>query len=675
MGKKSKYLVTAALPYANNYIHIGHIAGAYLPPDIYVRLKRLNDEELVFICGSDEHGTAIEMAALTENVTPKEIIDRYHYSNKESFEKLNIKFDIYSRTSNEIHHKTAQEFFLNLFDKNLLTQKTEKQLYSEKEKRFLADRFIIGTCPVCGFEEARGDECENCGSNLSPLELINPKSKITGDIPVEKETTLFYFPFGSYQEELSKWIDSKTDWKQNVINYCKGWFKTGLRERAITRDLDWGVKVPLENQNGKVIYVWFEAPIGYISMSKELFIEKGNPDGWKDYWFDKDTKLVHFIGKDNIVFHSIMFPAMLMAHGDYILPYNVPANEFLNFSGAKFSKSKGNGILVKDIVKIFPADVIRYALAVNFPETKDSDFTWDDLQAKNNNELAAILGNFINRTVVFAKSKFDGKIPSAEIKNENDEKILESIKLSASRVNEFIDKFRFRDGITEMMNSVRAANKYFNDSEPWKLIKSDKARCGSVINTCLEICHSIAVLINPLLPDTSKAILEILNKDESDLKWNKIGRRVLKQDTILGENKILFPQIEDSLIIRLNEEYSSKTEKLVETDETNLVSIDDFRKLELKVAKIMDCERVPKSKKLLKLKLKVGDKSKQIVAGISEYYEPEKLLGKLVVIVNNLQPSKLMGIESQGMLLAAKKNGELKIVTVEGDIEEGADVN
>lgn len=675
MGKKSKYLVTAALPYANNYIHIGHIAGAYLPPDIYVRFKRLNDEELVFICGSDEHGTAIEMAALTENVTPKEIIDRYHYSNKESFEKLNIKFDIYSRTSNEIHHKTAQEFFLNLFDKNLLTQKTEKQLYSEKEKRFLADRFIIGTCPVCGFEEARGDECENCGSNLSPLELINPKSKITGDIPVEKETTLFYFPFGSYQEELSKWIDSKTDWKQNVINYCKGWFKTGLRERAITRDLDWGVKVPLENQNGKVIYVWFEAPIGYISMSKELFIEKGNPDGWKDYWFDKDTKLVHFIGKDNIVFHSIMFPAMLMAHGDYILPYNVPANEFLNFSGAKFSKSKGNGILVKDIVKIFPADVIRYALAVNFPETKDSDFTWDDLQAKNNNELAAILGNFINRTVVFAKSKFDGKIPSAEIKNENDEKILESIKLSASRVNEFIDKFRFRDGITEMMNSVRAANKYFNDSEPWKLIKSDKARCGSVINTCLEICHSIAVLINPLLPDTSKAILEILNKDESDLKWNKIGRRVLKQDTILGENKILFPQIEDSLIIRLNEEYSSKTEKLVETDETNLVSIDDFRKLELKVAKIMDCERVPKSKKLLKLKLKVGDKSKQIVAGISEYYEPEKLLGKLVVIVNNLQPSKLMGIESQGMLLAAKKNGELKIVTVEGDIEEGADVN
>lgn len=675
MGKKSKYLVTAALPYANNYIHIGHIAGAYLPPDIYVRLKRLNDEELVFICGSDEHGTAIEMAALTENVTPKEIIDRYHYSNKESFEKLNIKFDIYSRTSNEIHHKTAQEFFLNLFDKNLLTQKTEKQLYSEKEKRFLADRFIIGTCPVCGFEEARGDECENCGSNLSPLELINPKSKITGDIPVEKETTLFYFPFGSYQEELSKWIDSKTDWKQNVINYCKGWFKTGLRERAITRDLDWGVKVPLENQNGKVIYVWFEAPIGYISMSKELFIEKGNPDGWKDYWFDKDTKLVHFIGKDNIVFHSIMFPAMLMAHGDYILPYNVPANEFLNFSGAKFSKSKGNGILVKDIVKIFPADVIRYALAVNFPETKDSDFTWDDLQAKNNNELAAILGNFINRTVVFAKSKFDGKIPSAEIKNENDEKILESIKLSASRVNEFIDKFRFRDGITEMMNSVRAANKYFNDSEPWKLIKSDKARCGSVINTCLEICHSIAVLINPLLPDTSKAILEILNKDESDLKWNKIGRRVLKQDTILGENKILFPQIEDSLIIRLNEEYSSKTEKQVETVETNLVSIDDFRKLELKVAKIMDCERVPKSKKLLKLKLKVGDKSKQIVAGISEYYEPEKLLGKLVVIVNNLQPSKLMGIESQGMLLAAKKNGELKIVTVEGDIEEGADVN
>lgn len=675
MKNKTKYLVTAALPYANNYIHIGHIAGAYLPPDIYVRWKRLRGEELIFICGSDEHGTAIEMAALTENVTPKEIIDRYHYSNKESFEKLNIKFDIYSRTSSEIHHETAQEFFVNLYNKNLLTQKTEKQLYSEKEKRFLADRFITGTCPVCGYEEARGDECENCGSNLSPSELINPRSKITGDIPVEKETTLLYFPFGDYQKQLSEWINSKTDWKQNVINYCKGWFKTGLRERAITRDLDWGVKVPLKNQEGKVIYVWVEAPIGYISITKELFINRGNPDGWKDFWFNKDTKLIHFIGKDNIVFHSIMFPAMLMAHGDFILPYNVPANEFLNIGGAKFSKSKGNGILVRDIVNLFPADVIRYTIATNFPENKDSDFTWEDLQAKNNSELAAILGNFINRTVVFTKSKFDNKIPSLQNADIKDEEILEIFKNASSTVSDLYEKFRFRDAITETMNAVRAANKYFNDSEPWNLVKTDIEKCKSVINTCLEVCHSIAVIINPIIPDTSREILGILNKDDSDLKWEKIGSRVLKADNMLGENKILFPQIEESVINKLNEEYLVNKIQDDVKEKTNLVSIEDFRKLELKVAKILECEKVPKSKKLLKLKLKIGDKNKQIVAGISEYYKPEYLIGKLVVIVNNLQPSKLMGIESEGMLLAAKKNGELRIVTVEGDIGEGADVN
>ncbi|MEO8666387.1 MAG: methionine--tRNA ligase, partial [Ignavibacteria bacterium] len=380
MQKRTKYLVTAALPYANNYIHIGHIAGAYLPSDIYVRFRRLNGDDIIFISGSDEHGTAIEMASIEEKVTPKEIIDRYHFSNKKAFADLGIDFDIFSRTSNPIHHETSREIFKKLYDKNLLVEKTEKQLYSNKEKRFLADRYITGTCPVCGYEEARGDECPNCGSNLSPLELKNPRSKITGDIPVVKESTNLYFPLGRYQEKLSKWIFSKDNWKQNVINYCKGWFNAGLRDRAITRDLDWGVKVPVDKYSDKVIYVWFEAPIGYISATKELFIERNQPDKWKEYWQNENTKLIHFLGKDNIVFHAIIFPAMLIAHGDYILPDNIPANEFLNIGGEKLSKSKGNGILAKDIVEKFSPDVIRYTIASNLPENKDSEFTWKDLQ-------------------------------------------------------------------------------------------------------------------------------------------------------------------------------------------------------------------------------------------------------------------------------------------------------
>ncbi len=406
---KNKLLVTAALPYANGYIHLGHIAGAYLPADIFVRFKRLCNEDVIFISGSDEHGTAIEISAMKEKVTPKEIIDRYHIANKDAFDKLGISFDIYSRTSNDIHHKTAQDFFLNLFDKGLLIQKTEKQLYSEKDKRFLADRFVEGTCPICGYEEARGDQCESCGSNLTPLELKNPKSKISGDTPVVKEAVNFYFPLEQFQPKLEEWIKTKTNWKANVKNYCEGWFKTGLKDRAITRDLDWGVKVPVKDSEGKVIYVWFEAPIGYISATKEYFIEQDEPDKWRDYWCSENSRMIHFIGKDNIIFHAIVFPAMLMAHGSFNLPDNVPANEFLNLDGAKLSKSKGHGILVKDVVTEFNPDVVRYAIASNMPENKDSDFSFRDLQAKNNNELAAILGNFINRTVVFAKNKFDTK--------------------------------------------------------------------------------------------------------------------------------------------------------------------------------------------------------------------------------------------------------------------------
>ena len=659
---KNKYLVTAALPYANGFLHLGHIAGAYLPADIYVRFRRLCNDEIIFVCGSDEHGTAIEISAMKEKTTPKEIIDRFHFANKKAFEDLGLSFDIYSRTSHKIHHKTSQEFFLNLYNKGILLQKSEKQLYSEKDKRFLADRFVEGTCPICGYEEARGDQCENCGSNLSPLELKNPKSKISGDTPVVKEAKNFYFPLEKFQAQLEDWIKAKTNWKANVKNYCEGWFKTGLKDRAITRDLEWGVKVPLKEYEGKVIYVWFEAPIGYISITKELFEERGTPEKWKDYWFGKDVKMVHFIGKDNIIFHAIVFPAMLMAHGEYILADNVPANEFLNLEGGKLSKSKGHGILVQDIVKDINPDVVRYTLASNLPENKDADFSWDDFQTKNNNELAAILGNFINRTVVFAKSKFDNKIPD---RHSNSDDILSTMKEQSKVVAECIENYRFRDAVNETMNAIRAANKYFNDSEPWKVIKENKEKCAEIINNCLQICYSIAIIISPILPFTSERILKILNADKTDFAWDKIGDIVLKIGTELGENEILFPQLE----LKKEEKHEE-----VNVPEEEMIDIDYFKKIKLKTAKVIECEAVQKSKKLLKLQLQVGDRKKQIIAGIAEHYKPEEMVGKTIVIVDNLKKTKLMGIESEGMLLAAKKDGKLALVTPEKEFESDGDV-
>ncbi len=671
MLNKEKFLVTAALPYANNYLHIGHIAGAYLPPDIFVRYKRLIGEDVIFICGSDEHGTAIEMASIQEGVSPKEIIDRYHFSNKQAFEDLKICFDIYSRTSNESHQKTAGEFFMNLYNKGILYLKSEKQLYSEKEKRFLADRFVTGTCPVCGYENARGDECENCGSNLSPLELINPKSKITGDSPIVKESTHFYFPLEKYQEQISNWLNSKDNWKQNVINYCKGWLKGGLKDRAITRDLEWGVKVPIEGYDDKVIYVWFEAPIGYITATKELFEQKGEPEKWKEYWMGENTKLIHFIGKDNIVFHSIIFPAMLMAHGDYVLPANVPANEFLNIGGQKQSKSRGTGILVKDIVKSFSADAVRYALTASLPENRDTDFSWEDLQMRNNNELAAILGNFVNRTVVFAKNKFGNAIPPASEWDDTANEVFAFVSEQSRLIGQHIENFRFRDALGEAMNVARAANKYFNDTEPWKLVKSDREKCGTIIRNCLQLCGSLAVLFRPFLPDASDKIFGILGVNGNNVKWNDASDIVLETGRELGNNEILFPIIENEQISQASGEES----KAVKEELNVLMGIDDFKKVALKVGEIIECEKVPNSKKLLKLKLKIGDKEKQIVSGISEHYKPDELIGKLIIVVDNLKPSKLMGIDSEGMLLAAKHGSELKIVTVDGKISSGADVN
>lgn len=548
IGNYNRILVTSALTYANGDTHLGHIAGSILPADMYVRYLRLAGYDVVYICGSDEYGTAIEMSAIKEGITPETIIDKYHSANKKAYEDLGMSFDIYSRTSSAYHKKTAQAFFMELYNKGLLTQRTEKQLYSEKEGRFLADRFVIGTCPVCGFEEATGDECENCGSSLSPLELKNPRSKITGDTPVVKESTHYFFPLASYQDKLKSWIESKTDWKPNVVNYCKGWFKTGLKDRAITRDLNWGIPVPVEGNDGKVIYVWFEAPIGYISNTIELFESKGEPEKWKQYWQEKDTKLVHFLGKDNIIFHAIFFPAMLMAHGDYVLADNVPANEFMNLEGSKQSKSKGHAIYVKDVVEKFNPDSIRYAIASNLPENKDTDFYFEDLQAKNNNELGSILGNFVNRTFVFAEKYFEGKVPPAGKFEEIDTNIVDSLKSYTERIASYYENYKFKDALTETMNLVRDANKYFNDSEPWKVIKESKERCGTIINTCLQLCHTFAILFDPVLPFTSGKILRMLGAGKENFSWDKASELSLESGHKLNKPEILFRKIEDSEI-------------------------------------------------------------------------------------------------------------------------------
>lgn len=547
-GNYKRILVTSALTYANGHTHLGHIAGSLLPADMYVRYLRLAGYEVIYVCGSDEHGTAIDMAAIKEGLTPKEVVDKYHFANKKAYESLGMSFDIYSRTSTDIHTKTAQAFFMELYDKGLLYLKTEKQLYSEKEGRFLADRFVIGTCPVCNYEEARGDECENCGSSLSPLELKDPRSTITGDTPTVKESTNFYFPLSRFQDRLKEWINSKKDWKPNVVNYCNGWFRTGLKDRSISRDLEWGVPIPVKGNEGKVIYIWFEAPLGYVSNTKELFEQRGEPDKWKDYWLSDDTKLVHFLGKDNIIFHAIFFPAMLMAHEGYVLADNVPANEYMNLEGSKQSKSKGHAILVQDIVKKYNPDSIRYAVATNMPENKDTDFYYQDLQAKNNNELGSILGNFVNRTFVFAEKYFEGKVPALNAYEDIDNQLISKLKMSVEKIGAFYESFKFKDAVSETMNVVRDANKYFNDTEPWKTVKDNKERCSTIINVCLQLVHSFAVLFDPVLPYSSGKILKMLNKGKEHFSWDDAASFALVAGHALGKPEILFTKIEDSEI-------------------------------------------------------------------------------------------------------------------------------
>lgn len=689
-GGPARILVTAALPYANGNIHLGHLAGAYLPADLYVRYQRSMKRDVVFICGSDEHGVPITLTAEQEGTTPQVVVDRYHALNKSAFEKLGISFDNYSRTSLPIHHRTAQEFFLNFHANGILKEKKEKQLYDEKAGMFLPDRYVEGTCPVCRHTEARGDQCEKCGTFLNSTDLINPKSKITGETPTVRETSHWYFPLGEFEDDLKRYVaqaDLRDGWKENVLQYCHSWFKEGLQDRAVTRDLQWGVKVPLKGYESKVLYVWFEAVLGYISSTKEWAERQADQDAWKRYWQDPSTKYVAFIGKDNVVFHCIVFPAMLMAWNKfnpekYVLPANVPANEFLNYEGQKFSKSRGWGVDVSDVLESFPADPLRYALAINLPETRDADFYWKDFQARNNNELADILGNLVNRTLTFAWKNFAAKVPPMGSLSGLDAELIAQLKLTPTLVGNLYERYRFREGTLETMNLARYANKYFNDSIPWKTLDSNRQQCATTIHLCLQTVRALAILFEPVAPFAAKKIWEMLGLrgSPSDDGWNAAGELRLEIGRPLGIPDILFSKIEDEKIeVELKKLHQSNTQERTMSPDPHqaevrpVVGIEDFRKVDLRVASVVACERVAKSEKLLKIEISFGSERRQIIAGIAQHYEPNALIGKKVIVVANLKPAKLMGLESHGMLLAATdEQGKLSILTVEHDIAEGS---
>lgn len=685
MSSFNRILITAALPYANGYLHLGHLAGAYLPADIYARYQRLKKREVLFLCGSDEHGVAITVSAENEKITPQAIIDRYHPANKAVFEAFEMSFDNYSRTSLPLHHETAKEFFREFHRRGVVIEKQEKQLYCEKDKMFLADRYVEGTCPNCQSRQARGDQCENCGTWLNQADLIDPKCKICGTTPVVKDTTHWYFPLGKYQSRLETYIDERNKrdtWKENVLRYCEGWFKEGLQDRAVTRDLSWGVQVPVAGFEHKVIYVWFDAVLGYISSGKEWAARKGEPDAWKNYWLREDTKYVAFIGKDNVVFHCIVFPAMLMAWNDnnkeqYVLPENVPANEFLNFEGQKFSKSRGWGIDVKDFLEFFPADMLRYALTVNLPEKSDSDFYLKDFQARINNELADIVGNFINRTFAFVEKNFNGKIPKLGVLNPLDGEMIAKLKEAPQKIGELFEHYRFREGLQEAMNVARAANKYFNDSEPWKTSKSNINQCGTTLHISLQVARALAILMEPIVPATSAKIWKMLNVSntlQSD-GWDNASEMRLVEGSQLNKSEILISKIEDKQIDAIVKflEGDSKPPDASIPPVKSIITIDDFKRIDLRVARVIKAEKVPKSDKLLKLQIDIGNEQRQIVAGIAQQYKAEDLVGKLIIIVANLQSTTLMGQESQGMILAASDGtGKLALVSIQDEISTGS---
>lgn len=684
-----RILITAALPYANGPIHLGHLAGAYLPADIYARFQRLKKRKVLFICGSDEHGVAITLTADKEHISPQAVVDRYHAMNKSAFESFGMSFDNYSRTSLPLHHRTTLEFFLDFHQRGILKEKTEKQFFDQKVEMFLPDRYVEGTCPVCANPEARGDQCERCGSYLDPTELINPRSKVTGETPVLRDTAHLYFPLGAYQNRLEKYIQERHErdgWKENVLNYCRGWFKEGLQDRAVTRDLDWGVKIPLERYETKVVYVWFDAVLGYISSTQEWSQRIGKPDEWKKYWQNERTKYVAFIGKDNVVFHCIVFPSMLMAWNDghetpYVLPENVPANEFLNFEGQKFSKSREWGIDVQDFLARYPGDPLRYYLAVSLPEYRDSDFYWRDFQAKHNNELADIFGNFVNRTLAFTERTFGGLVPARGRLSELDATMLATIRKTPGTAAEYFEHYRFRDGVSEVMNLARAANKYFNDSEPWKTSKSAPDQCGTAINISLQVARALAILMEPVVPGSSEKLWTLLNLRGTvhEQTWDSASELLIPEGHRIGTPEILFRKIEDDVIeselTRLGAAQQAQPASQPVPEAEPLITLDEFKRVDLRVARVIQCERVPKSEKLLRIQLEIGAEKRQIVAGIAQQYAPGDLVGKSVVVVYNLQPAVLMGQESRGMLLAASDNdGKLVVISPSAEIRSGSKV-
>ena len=677
MSKEYKrYLITSALPYANGPVHIGHLAGVYVPSDIYTRYLRLKGHDVISVCGSDEHGVPITIKAKKEGITPQQVVDRYHEIIEKSFRRLGMSFDIYSRTSSPTHRVTASEFFRKLYDEGKFIEQTSEQFYDEEAKTFLADRYIVGTCPRCQNEKAYGDQCEKCGSTLSPDELINPKSAVSGAVPVKRETKHWYLPLDKYEGFLREWIlEGHKEWKSNVYGQCKSWLDLGLQPRAVSRDLDWGIPVPVEGADGKVLYVWFDAPIGYISATKDL-----TPD-WEKYWKSEDTKMVHFIGKDNIVFHCIVFPSMLKAHGDYILPENVPANEFLNLEGDKISTSQNWAVWLHEYLDEFPGkeDVLRYVLCANAPETNDNDFTWKDFQARNNSELVAVLGNFVNRALVLTKKYYDGVIPERGALTEYDEATIEELQKIKASLERNIENYHFREALKDAMAYSRIGNKYLADTEPWKVVKTDPERVKTILNIALQITANTAIAIEPFMPFSAEKMLKMLAVDK--FGWEQLGSmELMAAGHTIGEAQLLFEKIEDDVIqAQLDKLEASRKAKLAAeaaqnvTEQKAEVTFDDFQKMDIRVSTILEAEKVAKTKKLLKLTIDTGIDKRTIVSGIAEYYTPEQLVGRQVLVLANLAPREIKGIESRGMILMAEDAlGRLVLVQPEDKTMSGA---
>lgn len=675
--KFNRTLVTAALPYANGGVHIGHLAGVYVPADIYVRYLRLKKREVLFICGSDEHGVPVTIRARKEGCTPQEVVDRYNKIIRESFEGFGISFDFFGRTTSEVHKKTASDFFRTLYDKGEFVEQESEQYYDEEAHTFLADRYITGECPHCHAEGAYGDQCEKCGTALSPTELINPRSTVSGSKPVLRKTKHWYLPLDKHQQWLEPWITKEhTEWRSNVVGQCKSWFDMGLKPRAVSRDLEWGIPVPVEGADGKVLYVWFDAPIGYISNTKELL-----PNDWEKWWKSDDTRLIHFIGKDNIVFHCIVFPAMLKAEGSYILPDNVPANEFLNLEDDKISTSRNWAVWLDEYLRDLPGkqDVLRYVLTANAPETKDNNFTWKDFQARNNNELVAVYGNFVNRALQLTKKYYDGVVPAAGELTDYDRQTIAEFKDVKAEVERLIENFRFRDAQKEAMNLARIGNKYLADSEPWKVIKTDPERVKTVLNLSLQLVANLAIAFEPFLPFSSQKLRMMLNMDE--VEWDRLGATdLLPEGHVLGAPALLFEKIEDSVV-------EAQVQKLLDTKKANeaanfkaapvkeTIPFEQFEGLDIRVGKVIECEKVKKSKKLLKFLIADGAENRTIVSGIAQYYDPEQLIGKQVCYIANLAPRTINGIESQGMILSAVNfDDSLSVVTVDREVANGSQV-